>query len=108
MMMAFSPKRLASFSDPEACAKIFAKFVLLHDQVVRLIRIPDHILRFVIGGRGKRYDLVTTGPDVRRTFVGIRDGLSYIEMVWSSGEYCALLIAANCNRRRMLLDGAPI
>jgi hypothetical protein len=45
------------------------------------MRIPDHILRFVIGWNGKLYDLVTTLPDIRLIIIGIGHRLSDVEMM---------------------------
>ena len=56
--------------------------MLLYNQVMRVIRIPDHILPFVvIGWNGKFYNLVTTLPDIRLPIIGIGHRLSDIEMI---------------------------
>jgi hypothetical protein len=64
--------------------------MLLDNQVVRFVRIPDHILRFVIRGSGQLDDLVTTPPHGRLIVVGIGHRLTYIEMMWPDRENSAL------------------
>jgi hypothetical protein len=32
-----------------ACAQVFAEFVLVHDAIIRLVRVPDHVLWLLEG-----------------------------------------------------------
>jgi hypothetical protein len=64
-----------------AGAQILAEFVLLNNQVVRVVRIPDHILSFAIRRVAELNDHVTALLQVRLFIVGVGPGLSHIKMM---------------------------
>jgi len=72
------------------------------------VRIPDHILWFVIHGLGKFYDLVATLPDIRLYIIRIGHRLADIEMMRPTREISALEVITQRPMHRGLLGGAPI
>jgi hypothetical protein len=59
-----------------AGAQVLAEFVLPNNQVVRVVRIPDHILSFAIRRVAELNDHVTALLQVRLFIVGVGPGLS--------------------------------
>ena len=81
-------------------AHVLAEFVLLNNQVVRVARIPDHILSFAIRRVAELNDHVTALLQVRLFIVGVGPGLSHIEMMWPSSQNIAFKDLSRRKRHR--------
>lgn len=78
---------------PRTRAPKSSQFVFSQDAIIRLIRVPDDILRFESTGMAKPDDLIASPPIFRLTVLRIGNRLSDIEaMAAPRRRYCVLLV----------------